>query len=360
MASKRIFLDLTDKKRENVEQDTNSVIDSIHNKLVEKLKAEATKYENQEKILQEGFNELKTKYAGVDSETYGNGYFEEINNNSPVFKRAIHSLQKVPTNEYKRRTQKLGDEFEDDVYNYLLNIFNGIDVNVTKPAKDIFYTQSNNLTEEVINDLYESLNNKQKKQTKDEFIKRIGLKLSQGSIYSFNAVTNPKVDVSVSGIEDITFEGELSENQKKFKKALVGVNFQIKNRKKLVNALGFGNDTISRRFEKFYSVITSIGYEPTIETALKIAFIDNSKRKNDNVENVKKHTPHLKAYYEVIGPLQSTGQVNMILYNNSEDISKGVLVRSAAGYVLDYIEGENNEIRRKHNIDFFKGINSQS
>lgn len=356
MAGKRAFLDLTEKRRREVEESASSTINNIHDAMVRKLELEARMYKKRERILQKGFNQLKSKYAGSYTGTsLGEGYFEMINNNNPVFKHIVHSLQEKSTKEYKARTKELGFILENDVQNYLSEIFeNNLDIKVQKLAQDAFYTQTNELTEKVINDLYNSLNNKEKRQSKEEFAKRIGLHLSEGSIYTFKQVPNPKVDISIFRLDEIKFEGDLDETQKKFKQALIGVNFQLKNRKKLVSASGFGEDTISRRFEKFYSVITSIGYDSAPEFALKLAYIDNTRRKNDNTKTVKQHTPHLKAYYEVIGPLQSTGQVNMILYNNSQKLDQGVLVRSAAGYVLDYIQGEDKK-QGKHNIDYFKG-----
>lgn len=355
MAGKRAFLDLTNKRREEVEKSASSAINNIHDAMVKKLETEANKYNQQEKDLQAGFDELKAKSMGLYTIIDGEGYFGMINNYNPVFKHVVYSLEEIPTKEYKAKTKELGFAFENDLYNYLSEIFeNNLGIKVQKPAQDTFYTQTNNLIEEVINDLYNSFNNKEKRQSKEEFAKRIGLHLSKGSIYTFKQVSSPKVDISISGSDEITLEGDLDETQKKFRKALIGVNFQLKSRKKLISALEFGRDTISRRFEKFYSVITSIGYDSAPEFALKLAYIDNTRRKNDNTKTVKQHTPHLKAYYEVIGPLQSTGQVNMILYNNSEDLSQGVLVRSAAGYVLDYIQGEDKK-QGKRNIDYFKG-----
>ena len=74
------------------------------------------------------------------------------------------------------------------------------------------------------------------------------------------------------------------------------------------------------------------------ESLTVAAIISASGEKNDLIDT---HVNHLKAFYEVIGPYQSAGGwANMVLYNNVSSFSGNILVRSAAGYVLDYINNK--------------------
>lgn len=345
-------------RTKEAEEYAEKKLNYIHNRLVYKLQTEETALASKEKILQEGFNAIKgkNKQTGEDvvSSLKGSYYthiktsdktFDAIVNGENAYNYNAETGKNVTRdNAYSQFTKEMGLIFEENTTDKISNEFQ---VEAAQTGSGRFNTNIK-ISDQVLAsvnqkmtslgmDLVSSVGGNYNKIAK---LFNLNLKNYKNGWYRFNFSRNPKTDITTGKIKiskDITVSPD--KKYEIFQSALQNTRFTLKNKKNLYNALSFGDDSPNRRIKKIFDGISyAMGVNEQEESLTVAAIVTASGEKNDMIDS---HLNHLKAFYEVIGPYQSTGGwANMVLYNNVSSFSGNILVRSAAGYVLDYINNK--------------------
>lgn len=330
----------------------------IHNNLVSKLQAEEVALASKEKILQEGFNIIKGKnqQTGINIvSSLGGSHYTHIKTSDNTFDAILNGENSynynaetgknvMRDNAYGQFTKKMGFTFEGNITDKIGNDFQveaaqtgSGRFNTSIKISDYVLSSVNQKMSSLGMDLVSSVGGNYNKMIQ---LFNLNLKNYKNGWYRFNFSKNPKVDITTGKIK-ISKDVVVSFDKKyeMFQDALQNTRFTLKNKRNLHDALSFGKDSPKRRIEKIFGGISyAMGGNLQEESLTVAAIISASGEKNDLIDT---HVNHLKAFYEVIGPYQSTGGwANMVLYNNVSSFSGNVLVRSAAGYVLDYINNK--------------------
>lgn len=345
-------------RTKQAEEYVKKKLNYIHNNLVSKLQAEEVALASKEKILQEGFNAIKGKnqQTGINivNSLGGSHYthvktldntFDAILNGENSYNYNVETGKNVMRdNAYGQFTKKMGFTFEGNITDKIGNDFQ---VEATQTGSGRFNTNIK-ISDYVLSsvnqkmsslgmDLVSSVGGNYNKMIQ---LFNLNLKNYKNGWYRFNFSKNPKVDITTGRIK-ISKDIVVSPDKKyeMFQDALQNTRFTLKNKRNLHDALSFGKDSPKRRIEKIFGGISYVMGGNLQEESLTVAaIISASGEKNDLIDT---HVNHLKAFYEVIGPYQSAGGwANMVLYNNVSSFSDNILVRSAAGYVLDYINNK--------------------
>lgn len=345
-------------RTKQAEEYVEKKLNYIHNNLVSKLQTEEVALASKEKILQEGFNTIKGKnqQTGINivSSLGGSNYthikisdntFDAILNGENSYNYNAETGKNVMRdNAYGQFTKKMGFTFEGNITDKIGNDFQveaaqtgSGRFNTNIKISDYVLSSVNQKMSSLGMDLVSSVGGNYNKMIQ---LFNLNLKNYKNGWYRFNFSRNPKVDITTGRIK-ISKDVVVSPDKKyeMFQDALQNTRFTLKNKRNLHDALSFGKDSPKRRIEKIFDGISyAMGGNLQEESLTVAAIISASGEKNDLIDT---HVNHLKAFYEVIGPYQSAGGwANMVLYNNVCSFSGNILVRSAAGYVLDYINNK--------------------
>ena len=345
-------------RTKQAEEYVEKKLNYIHNNLVSKLQTEEVALASKEKILQEGFNAIKGKnqQTGINivSSLGGSHYthvktldntFDAILNGENSYNYNAETGKNVMRdNAYDQFTKKMGFTFEENITDKIGNDFQveaaqtgSGRFNTNIKISDYVLSSVNQKMSSLGMDLVSSVGGNYNKMIQ---LFNLNLKNYKNGWYRFNLSRNPKVDITTGKIK-ISKDVVVSPDKKyeMFQDALQNTRFTLKNKRNLHDALSFGKDSSKRRIEKIFDGISyAMGGNLQEESLTVAAIISASGEKNNLIDT---HVNHLKAFYEVIGPYQSAGGwANMVLYNNVSSFSSNILVRSAAGYVLDYINNK--------------------
>lgn len=345
-------------RTKQAEEYVEKKLNYIHNNLVSKLQTEEVALASKEKILQEGFNTIKGKnqQTGINivSSLGGSNYthiktsdntFDAILNGENSYNYNVETGKNVMRdNAYGQFTKKMGFTFEGNITDKIGNDFQveaaqtgSGRFNTNIKISDYVLSSVNQKMSSLGMDLVSSVGGNYNKMIQ---LFNLNLKNYKNGWYRFNFSRNPKVDITTGRIK-ISKDVVVSPDKKyeMFQDALQNTRFTLKNKRNLHDALSFGKDSPKRRIEKIFDGISyAMGGNLQEESLTVAAIISASGEKNDLIDT---HVNHLKAFYEVIGPYQSAGGwANMVLYNNVSSFSGNILVRSAAGYVLDCINNK--------------------
>lgn len=345
-------------RTKQAEEYVEKKITYIHNNLVSKLQTEEVALASKEKILQEGFNIIKGKnqQTGINIvSSLGGSHYTHIKTSDNTFDAILNGENSynynaetgknvMRDNAYGQFTKKMGFTFEGNITDKIGNDFQVEAVqtgsgrfNTSIKISDYVLSSVNQKMSSLGMDLVSSVGGNYNKMIQ---LFNLNLKNYKNGWYRFNFSRNPKVDITTGKIK-ISKDVVVSPDKKyeMFQDALQNTRFTLKNKRNLHDALSFGKDSPKRRIEKIFGGISyAMGGNLQEESLTVAAIISASGEKNDLIDT---HVNHLKAFYEVIGPYQSAGGwANMVLYNNVSSFSGNILVRSAAGYVLDYINNK--------------------
>lgn len=345
-------------RTKQAEEYVEKKITYIHNNLVSKLQTEEVALASKEKILQEGFNIIKGKnqQTGINIvSSLGGSHYTHIKTSDNTFDAILNGENSynynaetgknvMRDNAYGQFTKKMGFTFEGNITDKIGNDFQVEAVqtgsgrfNTSIKISDYVFSSVNQKMSSLGMDLVSSVGGNYNKMIQ---LFNLNLKNYKNGWYRFNFSRNPKVDITTGRIK-ISKDVVVSPDKKyeMFQDALQNTRFTLKNKRNLHDALSFGKDSPKRRIEKIFGGISyAMGGNLQEESLAVAAIISASGEKNDLIDT---HVNHLKAFYEVIGPYQSAGGwANMVLYNNVSSFSGNILVRSAAGYVLDYINNK--------------------
>lgn len=345
-------------RTKQAEEYVEKKITYIHNNLVSKLQTEEVALASKEKILQEGFNIIKGKnqQTGINIvSSLGGSHYTHIKTSDNTFDAILNGENSynynaetgknvMRDNAYGQFTKKMGFTFEGNITDKIGNDFQVEAVqtgsgrfNTSIKISDYVLSSVNQKMSSLGMDLVSSVGGNYNKMIQ---LFNLNLKNYKNGWYRFNFSRNPKVDITTGRIK-ISKDVVVSPDKKyeMFQDALQNTRFTLKNKRNLHDALSFGKDSPKRRIEKIFGGISyAMGGNLQEESLAVAAIISASGEKNDLIDT---HVNHLKAFYEVIGPYQSAGGwANMVLYNNVSSFSGNILVRSAAGYVLDYINNK--------------------
>lgn len=345
-------------RTKQAEEYVEKKITYIHNNLVSKLQTEEVALASKEKILQEGFNIIKGKnqQTGINIvSSLGGSHYTHIKTSDNTFDAILNGENSynynaetgknvMRDNAYSQFTKKMGFTFEGNITDKIGNDFQVEAVqtgsgrfNTSIKISDYVLSSVNQKMSSLGMDLVSSVGGNYNKMIQ---LFNLNLKNYKNGWYRFNFSRNPKVDITTGRIK-ISKDVVVSPDKKyeMFQDVLQNTRFTLKNKRNLHDALSFGKDSPKRRIEKIFGGISyAMGGNLQEESLTVAAIISASGEKNDLIDA---HVNHLKAFYEVIGPYQSAGGwANMVLYNNVSSFSGNILVRSAAGYVLDYINNK--------------------
>ncbi len=345
-------------RTKQAEEYVEKKITYIHNNLVSKLQTEEVALASKEKILQEGFNIIKGKnqQTGINIvSSLGGSHYTHIKTSDNTFDAILNGENSynynaetgknvMRDNAYGQFTKKMGFTFEGNITDKIGNDFQVEAVqtgsgrfNTSIKISDYVLSSVNQKMSSLGMDLVSSVGGNYNKMIQ---LFNLNLKNYKNGWYRFNFSRNPKVDITTGRIK-ISKDVVVSPDKKyeMFQDALQNTRFTLKNKRNLHDALSFGKDSPKRRIEKIFGGISyAMGGNLQEESLAVAAIISASGEKNNLIDT---HVNHLKAFYEVIGPYQSAGGwANMVLYNNVSSFSGNILVRSAAGYVLDYINNK--------------------
>ena len=345
-------------RTKQAEEYVEKKITYIHNNLVSKLQTEEVALASKEKILQEGFNIIKGKnqQTGINIvSSLGGSHYTHIKTSDNTFDAILNGENSynynaetgknvMRDNAYSQFTKKMGFTFEGNITDKIGNDFQVEAVqtgsgrfNTSIKISDYVLSSVNQKMSSLGMDLVSSVGGNYNKMIQ---LFNLNLKNYKNGWYRFNFSRNPKVDITTGRIK-ISKDVVVSPDKKyeMFQDVLQNTRFTLKNKRNLHDALSFGEDSPKRRIEKIFGGISyAMGGNLQEESLTVAAIISASGEKNDLIDA---HVNHLKAFYEVIGPYQSAGGwANMVLYNNVSSFSGNILVRSAAGYVLDYINNK--------------------
>lgn len=345
-------------RTKQAEEYVEKKLNYIHNNLVSKLQTEEVALASKEKILQEGFNTIKGKnqQTGINIvSSLGGSHYTHIKTSDNTFDAILNGENSynynaetgknvMRDNAYGQFTKKMGFTFEGNITDKIGNDFQveaaqtgSGRFNTNIKISDYVLSSVNQKMSSLGMDLVSSVGGNYNKMIQ---LFNLNLKNYKNGWYRFNFSRNPKVDITTGRIK-ISKDVVVSPDKKyeMFQDALQNTRFTLKNKRNLHDALSFGKDSPKRRIEKIFDGISyAMGGNLQEESLTVAAIISASGEKNDLIDT---HVNHLKAFYEVIGPYQSAGGwANMVLYNNVSSFSGNILVRSAAGYVLDYINNK--------------------
>lgn len=345
-------------RTKQAEEYVEKKLNYIHNNLVSKLQTEEVALASKEKILQEGFNTIKGKNQQTSINivsSLGGSHYTHIKTSDNTFDAILNGENSynynaetgknvMRDNTYGQFTKKMGFTFEGNITDKIGNDFQVEAVqtgsgrfNTSIKISDYVLSSVNQKMSSLGMDLVSSVGGNYNKMIQ---LFNLNLKNYKNGWYRFNFSRNPKVDITTGRIK-ISKDVVVSPDKKyeMFQDALQNTRFTLKNKRNLHDALSFGKDSPKRRIEKIFGGISyAMGGNLQEESLTVAAIISASGEKNDLIDA---HVNHLKAFYEVIGPYQSAGGwANMVLYNNVSSFSGNILVRSAAGYVLDYINNK--------------------
>lgn len=366
-----------------LKENEGKILNTVHLKLVNKLKAEEANMRPIEEVLLKGFAKLKNSNTinrgKIGIEGYEKNYLAAgIVQRVPTTQKLFDSLKikaskkQDLTEAEKQRFKDLisqkakagGLSFESGAIEYMRSQTGGGRGVTGGSGAAKFTSQDEKLSNKIIKDLmayakqlglniFEGL-------SEEELRTALGITVDKDTLeLRWRIWTGPKADIIGDSSIDIqkVITGEITLKDGPYVDELANAialcHFSLKNKQEL--KYDFGDDSSLRRIEKLKVVFDDIGLEISDEQkkynyALLFAAGKNAN-KTRATDDVNLHYSHLMEYYEVIGPGQTivsgqfagkgvSGRVNMILYSYSLSHNSNIYVRSAAGFVLDYINNK--------------------